>query len=65
METFAPVFRVKTDKELCKILKSSRRITGSEGKLKCYVCIMGSTHTEDGMVMQRTGDNVVVISLAD
>ena len=53
-----PVFRVKSDKELKKLVKKS----ASKG---CRVRLMGTTHSEDGLVIQRTEKDVVVVSLAD
>ena len=53
-----PVFRVKSDKELKKIVKKS----ASKG---CRVRPMGTTHSADGLVIQRTSEDVVVVSLAD
>ena len=63
--TATPVFRVKTDMELRTIVTQSRKKLGLDGKPKCRVRAMGSTQTEDGMVMQRAEENVVVVSLAD
>ena len=55
--TFTPVFRPKTDNELKNIIKSSI-------KNGCTIRMMGSRHSSDGLVMQRTETGVVVISLA-
>jgi hypothetical protein len=57
VETFAPVFRVKSDKELRDIIKASKK--EEDGETKCTVRPFGSTHTYDGMVMQRTETDVV------
>jgi len=54
VETFAPAFRVKTDAELRKIITQSAATRP-----------MGSTHTKDDMIIQRTEEDVVVVSLAD
>jgi hypothetical protein len=45
--TLAPVFRVKTDKDLRQIIKYSKK----DGA--CKVRVTGATHSEDGLVMQR------------
>jgi len=55
--TLAPVFRVKTDKDLRQIIKYSKK----DGA--CTVRVTGATHSEDGLVMQRGEKNVVLISL--
>ena len=62
--TLAPVFRVKNDKELRQIIKLSGKIN-KEGDTKCTVRVTGATHSEDGLVMQRGEENVVVVSLVD
>lgn len=53
--TLAPVFRVKTDKDLRQIIKYSKK----DGA--CTVRVTGATHSEDGLVMQRGEKNVVLI----
>jgi len=62
--TLAPVFRVKNDKELREIIKLSRKIN-KDGNTQCTVRVTGATHSEDGLVMQRGEENVVVVSLVD
>lgn len=63
VETFAPVFRVKSDQELRDIIKASRK--EDHGQTRCTVRPFGSTHTYDGMVMQRTEEDAVLVSLVD
>uniref|UniRef100_A0A7S2P4K6 FAD-binding PCMH-type domain-containing protein n=1 Tax=Skeletonema marinoi TaxID=267567 RepID=A0A7S2P4K6_9STRA len=53
-----PVFRVKSDSELKTIVKKS-------AKKGCRVRPMGTTHSADGLIIQRTDEDVVVVSLAD
>ena len=62
VETHAPVFRIQSDKELREIIKSSQT---HRGETLCTVRPVGSTHTYDGMVMQRTEEDVVLVSLVD
>jgi len=64
IETFSPVFRIKTDEELQKIIKISRKVVDSNGN-RCKIRVTGAGHTEDGLVMQREEPNVVIISLVD
>ncbi|KAL3800187.1 hypothetical protein HJC23_001108, partial [Cyclotella cryptica] len=64
VEMFAHVFRVRNDRELCKIIKLSRETDASDKK-RCIVRLFGSTHTYDGLVMQRAETDVVLISLID
>ena len=64
-----PVFRVKSDKDLRDILKASRKKKysddGSVSSPRCTVRPFGSRHSHDGMVMQRTEMDTVLISLID
>ena len=55
IKTNAPIFCVKTDKELRKI------ILYSGGKVR----VTGATHSEDGLVMQRVESNVTLVSLVN
>mmetsp|Transcript_46238 Transcript_46238/g.55654 ORF Transcript_46238/g.55654 Transcript_46238/m.55654 type:complete len:830 (+) Transcript_46238:259-2748(+) len=55
--TFTPIFRPSTDAELSGIIVSSKRFG-------CKVRMMGSRHSQDGLVMQRKEENIIVVSLA-
>eukprot|EP00588_Corethron_pennatum_P016216 CAMPEP_0194305364 /NCGR_PEP_ID=MMETSP0171-20130528/2816_1 /TAXON_ID=218684 /ORGANISM="Corethron pennatum, Strain L29A3" /LENGTH=829 /DNA_ID=CAMNT_0039056875 /DNA_START=176 /DNA_END=2665 /DNA_ORIENTATION=+ len=55
--TFTPIFRPKTDSELSGLVTSSE-------KHGCKVRMMGASSSQDGMVMQRKEEKVIVLSLA-
>jgi len=57
ISNFTPIFRPVTDAELRTIIKKSK-------KYGCSVRMMGARHSQDGLVIQRTEEDAVVISLA-
>lgn len=57
VSNFTPIYRPKTDKQLRKIIRRSKRYG-------CKIRMMGATHSQDGMVTQRKEEDVVIISLA-